>query len=125
MHGICGDAREAAQELHVASESEEQETLAFPAVSAFLLRLEYEFTAAFFHGRFWLEVARRLHLTKRERSEGCTRGHLLFFKMLGYVRRMRDLIDAEKRRELAPEALCKRYAEALAFCTAAAETSPK
>ncbi len=120
MHGIQADALRAAEELSLAG----AEHSSLSSVSEFVLKIEYEFDPAWFHGRFWLAVARQLKLTKRVRDKSCGRGHLLFFRIRRIYRRTRDFANPKTRAEIPVADIPLRHKEARDFCRVVAETDP-
>ena len=118
MHKISADAKAAADELRAAISG----TSKFPKLAEFVLKLEYEFTAAFFHGDIWLKVNKKLGLPRCAMGHG----HLLFFRMRGRFREMRDyahyLQSPKKNDGPADEVPDGRHQRVLGFCDAIADT---
>ena len=120
MHGIHADAAAAANELKLLP----VKGAVLPSVDQFIEKLEYEFTPSFFHGGFWLGIARTLGITRRTLHTPCGKGHLLFFRMRGIYRRTRDFADPEKRKRIPDTQLEDRRREAFRFCDAFAHVGP-
>jgi hypothetical protein len=111
---LIADAREALKDL----ERLPLKGADLPGLFQLIEKLDYEFNGGFFHGHFWVPVARGMgmEIPTYNEEEGCGKGHILFFRMRGVYRRAGDFAIPSRRRRIADDQWEGRRVEARRFC---------